>query len=157
MATAKMTPNCSTAPCAPASIALSAKTNVNYSRPLIVVTTLFVHGPESLTAAEQWRFDRYQRLSREFEGYSRLRCLWRDQGCPPLLRPNLDRGSQGPSYSFQRHQPGTHRYAGHRWTTCRCHCADRIHHPDGTHWGCGRNCQSGPVSGVRRIELRHGY
>jgi FHS family L-fucose permease-like MFS transporter len=41
MATAKMTPNCSTAPCPPASIALSAATNVNYSRPLIVVTTLF--------------------------------------------------------------------------------------------------------------------
>jgi FHS family L-fucose permease-like MFS transporter len=46
MATPKMTPNCSTAPCAPASIApasmaRSATTRVNYSRPLIVVTTLF--------------------------------------------------------------------------------------------------------------------
>jgi NAD(P)-dependent dehydrogenase (short-subunit alcohol dehydrogenase family) len=29
--------------------------------------------------------------------------------------------------------------------------------PMGRIGGCGRNCQSGPVSGVRRIELRHGY
>jgi NADPH:quinone reductase-like Zn-dependent oxidoreductase len=59
-----------------------------------------VHGPESLTAPERRWFDCSQRLSREFEGYSRLRSLWRDEGRPPLLRPNLDRGSQGPSYSF---------------------------------------------------------
>ncbi len=44
-----------------------------------------------------------QRLGSERERYARLRRLWRDEGRSPFLRPNLDLGSQGPSYSFQRH------------------------------------------------------
>jgi MFS transporter, FHS family, L-fucose permease len=41
MAAGKIIANCSTAPLAPAPIALAATTSVNYSRPLTVVTTLF--------------------------------------------------------------------------------------------------------------------
>ena len=58
---------------------------------------------KALTAAERWRLDYCQRLGSERKRYTRLRCLWRDEGCPPFLRPNLDFGSQGPSYSFQRY------------------------------------------------------
>jgi NAD(P)-dependent dehydrogenase (short-subunit alcohol dehydrogenase family) len=47
-----------------------------------------------------------QRFSRERKGYASLRCLRRDEGRPPLIRPNLDLGSQGPPYSFKRCQPG---------------------------------------------------
>ena len=36
-------------------------------------------------------------------GYARLWCLWRNEGCSPFIRPNLDLRSQGPPYSFQRH------------------------------------------------------
>jgi NAD(P)-dependent dehydrogenase (short-subunit alcohol dehydrogenase family) len=36
------------------------------------------------------------------EGYARLRCLRRDEGRPPLFRPNLDLRSQGPRYSLKR-------------------------------------------------------
>jgi len=32
-----------------------------------------------------------------------LRHLWCDKSCPPFLRPNLDLGTEGPAYSFQRH------------------------------------------------------
>ena len=41
-------------------------------------------------------------LGSERERHALLRRLRSDEGCPPLLRPNLDFGSQGPPYSFQR-------------------------------------------------------
>jgi NAD(P)-dependent dehydrogenase (short-subunit alcohol dehydrogenase family) len=76
-----------------------------------------VYGAESLTAAERWWLDYSQRFSRERKGYARLRCLRRDEGRPPLIRPNLDLGSQGPPYSFKRCQPGSDRYANCGWAT----------------------------------------
>ena len=42
-----------------------------------------------------------QRFSRERKGYASLRCLRRDEGRPPLFRPNLDLGSKGPPYSLK--------------------------------------------------------
>jgi NAD(P)-dependent dehydrogenase (short-subunit alcohol dehydrogenase family) len=32
--------------------------------------------------------------------------------------------------------PGPTDYAGHRWTTCRRHCTNRVHNPDGTDGAC---------------------
>jgi NAD(P)-dependent dehydrogenase (short-subunit alcohol dehydrogenase family) len=58
---------------------------------------------KAFAATERWWLDYPQRLRCERERHGRLRRLWRDQGRSPLLRPNLDLRSQGPSYSFQRH------------------------------------------------------
>ena len=49
--------------------------------------------------------------------HTSLRRLRRDEGRPPLIRPNLDLGSQGPPYSFKRCQPRPYRYTNRGWAT----------------------------------------
>ena len=40
---------------------------------------------------------------------------------------------------------------------CRRDCEDCVHHPDGTHGATRGSRQGGLVSGVRRLQFRHGY
>ena len=61
------------------------------------------HCAESLTSAEGWWLDYPQRLRSERKRRGCLWRLWRNKGRSPLLRPDLDLGSQGSSYSFQRY------------------------------------------------------
>ena len=74
------------------------------------------------------------RFRRGFQRHSRLRRLWRNQGCRPQLRASLDRRAEGSPYPLKCPQPRSDRHTdligqqpGGR------DCKDCVHDPDGTH------------------------